>query len=78
MSHNITERDGVFTVREPAWHRLGEVLPDYPSREQAQKIAHPWEPVSEPVYRKVPSSQWNRPWSFSRQGIGGASKQAPP
>ena len=54
MAHHITERDGVFTVREPAWHGLGEVLPDYPSREQAQKIAHPWEPVSEPVYRKVP------------------------
>lgn len=54
MGHNITRRDGSFTVREPAWHGLSEVLPDYPTREQAQAIAHPWEPVSEPVYRKVP------------------------
>lgn len=55
MSHNITTRDGSFTVREPAWHGLSEVLPDYPTREQAQAIAHPWEPVSEPVYRAVPT-----------------------
>lgn len=54
MSHNITHRDGSFTVREPAWHGLSEVLPDYPTREQAQAIAHPWEPVSEPVYRRIP------------------------
>lgn len=54
MAHNITERDGSFTVRQPAWHNLSEVLPEYPTREQAQKIAHPWEPVAEPVYRKVP------------------------
>ena len=52
MSHEITERDGVFTVRKPAWHGLAVVLPDYPTREQAQAIAHPWEPVSEPVFRR--------------------------
>lgn len=54
MSHEIRERDNLFTVRDPAWHGLGEVLPGYPTREEAQKIAHPWEPVTEPVYRKVP------------------------
>lgn len=54
MSHNITTRDGLFVVREPAWHGLGTVLEDYPTREEAKAIAHPWEPVSEPVYRKVP------------------------
>lgn len=54
MAHNITERDGLFVVREPAWHGLGEVLSEYPTRQEAQAIAHPWEPVSEPVYRKVP------------------------
>lgn len=54
MAHNITERDGMFTVREAAWHGLGEVLPDYPTRQEAQQIAHPWEPVSEPLYRQVP------------------------
>lgn len=52
MAHNITERDGMFTVRQPAWHRLGNVLADYPSRQEAQRIAHPWEPISEPVYRR--------------------------
>lgn len=54
MSHNITERDGMFTVREPAWHGLGEVLPDHPTREEAKRIAHPWEPITEPVFRRVP------------------------
>lgn len=53
MSHGITERDGVFAVREPMWHGLGTVLNDYPTIEEAQKIAHPWEPVQEPVYRKI-------------------------
>lgn len=51
--HNITERDGLFTVRQPAWHGLGTVLADYPTRDEAKKIAHPWEPVTEPLYRVV-------------------------
>ena len=53
MAHQITDRDGLFTVREAAWHGLGEVLTDYPTRVEAQQIAHPWEPVAEPVYRRV-------------------------
>jgi len=53
MAHGITSRDGVFAVREPMWHGLGVVLPDHPDRAQAQAIAHPWEPVSEPIFRKV-------------------------
>lgn len=53
MAHNITERDGLFTVREPAWHGLGTVLDDYPTRKQAQAIAHPWEPVDQPLFRRV-------------------------
>lgn len=57
MSHNITERDGIFTVREPAWHGLGVTLSDYPTRAEAQKLAHPWEPVTEPLYRKEPVIQ---------------------
>jgi phage/plasmid-like protein (TIGR03299 family) len=52
MSHEITNRDGVFSVREEMWHGLGTVLTDYPTREEAQKLVHPWEPVAEPVYRK--------------------------
>lgn len=54
MAHNITERDSMFTVREAAWHGLGTVLGDYPTREEAQALAHPWEPVTEPLYRAVP------------------------
>lgn len=58
MAHEITEHDGLFTVRKPAWHGLGTVLPDHPTREEAQRIAHPWEPIAEPVYRKTVS--WER------------------
>lgn len=54
MAHNITERDSLFTVRKPAWHSLGTVLPEYPTKDEAKAIAHPWEPVSEPLYRAVP------------------------
>lgn len=53
MAHNITERDGMFTVRQPAWHGLGEVLSDYPTRSEAKAIAHPWEPQDEPLYRRI-------------------------
>lgn len=51
--HNITTRDNVFTVRKPAWHGLAKVLPDYPTKEEAKEIAHPWEPEAEPLYRIV-------------------------
>lgn len=52
MSHGITSRDGLFTVREPAWHGLGQVLSDYPTVEEARAIAHPWEPELETIYRR--------------------------
>ena len=52
--HNITERDGLFTVREPAWHGLGTVLEEYPNIDEARALVHNWEPVAEPLYRKVP------------------------
>lgn len=54
MAHNLTERDGMFTTRTPAWHGLGEVLPEHPTREQAQKIAHNWEPLTAPVFTETP------------------------
>lgn len=35
-----------FFVREPAWHGLGVVLADYPSREEAMRLAgHDWDVV---------------------------------
>ena len=39
MSHNITSTDNLFVVREPAWHGLGTVLDEYPTRAEAQKLA---------------------------------------
>jgi phage/plasmid-like protein (TIGR03299 family) len=51
MSHEITNRDGVFTVREAAWHGLGHTFADYPTRAEAQAVAHPWEPVAESLFR---------------------------
>lgn len=54
MAHEITETDNMLSVREMPWHGLGKVLTDYPTREEAQAIAHPWEPVVEPIFRRVP------------------------
>lgn len=54
MSHDITAQDGMFSVRQPAWHGLGAVLPEYPSRDEAQSLAHPWEPVTSPIFTEEP------------------------
>src|SRR3546814_7667054 len=45
--HEITSTDNMFSVREMPWHGLGKVLSEYPTREEAKSIAHPWEPRSE-------------------------------
>lgn len=50
MAHEITTTDALFSVREMPWHGLGVVLPQAPTREEAQKIAHPWEPMTAPLY----------------------------
>lgn len=55
MAHEITDTDNLFMVREPAWHGLGVVLPAYPTREEAQRLAHPWEPVTTSIYTEEPS-----------------------
>lgn len=55
MAHEITATDQMFTVRKASWHGLETVqFGEYPTRADAQKIAHPWEPTTEPVYRAVP------------------------
>ena len=54
MAHNVTERDALFTVREPAWHGLGVVLPEYGTREELQPLVHGWEPVTTPLYTEEP------------------------
>jgi phage/plasmid-like protein (TIGR03299 family) len=53
MAHELTDTDSMFSVREMPWHGLGTVLSDYPTRDEAQKIAHPWEPITQPVFRRV-------------------------
>lgn len=71
MAHHITDRDGVFSVREPMWHGLGTVFEEYPTREQAQALAHPWEPVSEPLYRAVPDfEEREHPATFGERETG--------
>lgn len=56
MSHDIETTDSTFSVREMPWMGLLDgqvkVLEDYPTRAEAQQIALPWEPISEPVYRR--------------------------
>lgn len=54
MAHEITATDNMFSVREMPWHRLGVVLDDYPTRAEAQPLVHGWEPVSEPLFHRVP------------------------
>lgn len=55
MAHNVTDRDQMFTVREPAWHGLGVVLPEYGKREELQPLVHGWEPVTAPLYVGEPT-----------------------
>lgn len=54
MSHNITTRDTVISVRDAGWHGLAQVLDDHVSPEKARELAFPWEPVTMPLYRAVP------------------------
>ena len=50
MAHGITDQDNLFLTHKPGWHGLGHVFEDFPSREEAQAIAHPWEPITEDIY----------------------------
>lgn len=54
MAAGITDTDHMLSVREVPWHGLGIILPDHPTRQEAQQLVHPWEPIDEPVYRRVP------------------------
>jgi phage/plasmid-like protein (TIGR03299 family) len=59
MGHGITTTDNTFSVREMPWMGLLDgqvnVLSDHPTRAEAQKLVHDWEPVTEPLFRKVPT-----------------------
>lgn len=54
MAHEITDRDNMFTVRQPAWHGLGVVLPEYGTREELQPLVHGWEPITTPIFVEEP------------------------
>lgn len=54
LAHSIWDNDNFLAVRKPGWHGLGVTLDNYPSRAEAQQLAHPWEPISEPVYLREP------------------------
>lgn len=58
MGHEITTTDRTFSIREVPWMGLlggrVSVFGEYQTREQLQPLVHGWEPVVEPVYRKVP------------------------
>ena len=36
MAHEITTTDNLFSVRQATWHGLGAILPEHPTREEAQ------------------------------------------
>ena len=55
MAHEITEYDEMLSVRAMPWHGLGHVLTDHPTRIEAQSLVHPWEPVTTPMFKRVPS-----------------------
>lgn len=51
-----------FFVREPAWHGLGVVLADYPSREEAMKLAgHDFDVVESALYDRIDAGIGNIP-----------------
>lgn len=52
MAHEIEKSDKVFTVREPSWHGLEDLLHEYPTRAEAEKLVHNWDVIREPLYRK--------------------------
>lgn len=56
MAHEITATDSTFSVREMPWMGLLDgqvhVLPDNPTRAEAQELVHPWEPLEVPVFAR--------------------------
>lgn len=48
------EVERMFSVRQPTWHGLEDLLTEYPSRTEAQQLAgHSFDVIREPLYRKV-------------------------
>lgn len=57
MAHEIMEHDNMISVHELPWHGLGIVLDDYPSIEEAQRLAGlDWTVRKEAVYYRTPKN----------------------
>lgn len=57
MAHEIMENDNMISVHELPWHGLGIVLDDYPSIEEAQRLAGlDWTVRKEAVYYRTPQN----------------------
>src|SRR5690606_7845170 len=64
MAHEIESSDKLFTVRQPSWHGLEELLPDYPTRDEAEKLVHNWDVIREPLYRRSFTYNKDEPQEF--------------
>lgn len=63
MAHEF--ESGVF-AREPAWHKLGVVVPNVLTSEEAIRLANlDWTVRKEPIYAKVGDTFYNVPGQFS-------------
>ncbi len=59
MSHGITAKDSMFSVRETPWHRLGIVLKKAPSSVQdaLKKSGLDWQVIQKPLYVPGPTKK---------------------
>lgn len=57
MAHEIMEHDNMISVHQLPWHGLGIVLDDYPTIEEAQRLAGlNWTVRKEAVYYRTPKT----------------------
>lgn len=77
MAHEIWDNDNFLAVRKPGWHGLGVVLDNYPTREEAQALAHPWEPIEEPVFTREFGVTSHEDWDGHSDPVGEKYLEAP-
>lgn len=55
MSHGITDKDTMFSVREMPWHGIGNVLDQYPGsiKEALQLSGLDWNIIQRPVHQEI-------------------------
>lgn len=54
MAHEIMKNDGLFLVKQAAWHGLGTVLPEAPSIGEAIQAAKlDWQVTTEPLFTSM-------------------------